>query len=134
MEQRTDVLAGLRAIPHCYYNPRGRKPLATATKKSRLGIRARREKKMATEGFCSDRGVVLDIQMGNDEGEEYVFLCYKLGVSYLHRRSVRVFHNGRRWYYQLQAILSERSGIIDSPAVRFLKKAVRYYGFNDKLQ
>lgn len=46
------------------------------------------------------------------------------------RRSVRVLHSGRRWWYQPQAILSERSGLIASPAVWFLSGLLRSHGYN----
>jgi len=63
-----------------------------------------------------DRGRVVDLQKGpNDD-----------------IRSVRVFHNGRRWWYQPQAIVTERSGLIDSPAIWFVCAILRAHGFDDE--
>eukprot|EP00521_Asterionellopsis_glacialis_P007185 CAMPEP_0195289262 /NCGR_PEP_ID=MMETSP0707-20130614/5611_1 /TAXON_ID=33640 /ORGANISM="Asterionellopsis glacialis, Strain CCMP134" /LENGTH=3115 /DNA_ID=CAMNT_0040349249 /DNA_START=115 /DNA_END=9462 /DNA_ORIENTATION=+ len=61
-----------------------------------------------------DRGKVVEIQQGQ-RGEQH---------------SIRVIHNGRRWGYQPQALLSERSGLIDSPAVWFIRKLLRAHGFD----
>lgn len=46
------------------------------------------------------------------------------------RRSIRVLHNSRRWYYQPQAIRSERSGLIECTSVWFLRDILRSHGFD----
>ena len=46
------------------------------------------------------------------------------------RRSVRVLFGGRRWWYQSQAIQSERSRLIDSPGVWFLRSLLRSHGYD----
>jgi len=43
---------------------------------------------------------------------------------------VRVLHNGRRWWYQPQAVLSEKSGLIEFPSVWFLGKVLRSHGYD----
>lgn len=47
-----------------------------------------------------------------------------------YRRSVRVIHNGRRWWYQPQALRSERSGLIESPGIWFLRGVLRAHGYD----
>jgi hypothetical protein len=37
-------------------------------------------------------------------------------------RSVRVLHLGRRWWYQPQALISENSGLVESPGVWFIRQ------------
>ena len=49
------------------------------------------------------------------------------------RQSVRVLFNGRRWWYQPQALASERSGLVESPAVRFLVDLLRSHGYDSSL-
>jgi len=60
------------------------------------------------------RGTVMEVQRG-PRGD---------------RQSVRVMHNGRRWWYQPQALLSERSGLLESRAVRFLRTILRSHGYD----
>jgi len=43
---------------------------------------------------------------------------------------VRVIYNGRRWWYQPQAILSERTGLIESPGAWFLRGILRAHGYD----
>jgi hypothetical protein len=45
-------------------------------------------------------------------------------------RSVRVMFNGRRWWYQPQAILSERSKLISSAGVWFVQTLLRVHGYH----
>lgn len=61
-----------------------------------------------------DRGAVVELQKGPN------------GQSH----SVRVLHGGRRWWYQPQAVVSERSGLIESAAVWFLHRILRAHAFN----
>lgn len=61
-----------------------------------------------------DRGTVLEVQNGPN-GE---------------RSSIRVLYNGRRWWYQPQAVVSERSGLIDSSGVWFLATLLRSHGYD----
>lgn len=61
-----------------------------------------------------DRGTVVELQKGPN------------GQSH----SVRVLHGGRRWWYQPQAVVSERSGLIESAAVWFLKRVLRAHAFD----
>jgi len=65
-----------------------------------------------------DRGTVLEVQRG-PRGD---------------RQSVRVLFGGRRWWYQPQALLSERSGLVESPAVRFLTDLLRAHGYDSNLR
>lgn len=53
-----------------------------------------------------------------------------LSLTIFHRRSIRVLHSGRRWWYQPQAVVSERSGLIDSAAVWFLSALLRAHGYD----
>ena len=46
------------------------------------------------------------------------------------RNSIRVLYNGRRWWYQPQAVVSERSGLIDSSGVWFLATLLRSHGYD----
>lgn len=48
----------------------------------------------------------------------------------LHSRSIRVIYNGRRWWYQPQAVVSERSGLIDSAATWFIHRMLRTHGYD----
>ena len=48
----------------------------------------------------------------------------------LRSRSIRVLYNGRRWWYQPQALISEQSGLIESPAVWFLNGVMRSHFFD----
>ncbi len=48
-------------------------------------------------------------------------------------QSVRVLFNGRRWWYQPHALISERSGLIEPPAVRFLVDILRSHGYDSNL-
>ena len=43
---------------------------------------------------------------------------------------MRVLHGGRRWWYQSQAVVSERSGLIESSAVWWLHQILRTHGFD----
>jgi len=61
-----------------------------------------------------DRGRVVEVQNGHN-GE---------------RHSIRVLYNGRRWWYQPQALVSERSGLVSTPAVWFLRKLLRAHGYD----
>ncbi|KAL7561760.1 hypothetical protein ACA910_013300 [Epithemia clementina (nom. ined.)] len=61
-----------------------------------------------------DRGTVVEVQNGPN-GE---------------RSSIRVLYNGRRWWYQPQAVVSERSGLIDSSGVWFLATFLRSHGYD----
>mmetsp|Transcript_36670 Transcript_36670/g.88593 ORF Transcript_36670/g.88593 Transcript_36670/m.88593 type:complete len:2896 (+) Transcript_36670:158-8845(+) len=63
-----------------------------------------------------ERGVIVELQQG-PEGE---------------RQSIRVLHDSRRWWYQPQAIVSEKSGLTDSPGVWFLKRTLRAHGYDPK--
>jgi hypothetical protein len=46
------------------------------------------------------------------------------------RYSIRVLYNGRRWWYQPQTLLAEKSGLIATPAVWFLQRILRSHGFD----
>jgi hypothetical protein len=46
------------------------------------------------------------------------------------RHSVRVVFNGRRWWYQPQALLSESSGLTESPTVWFLRTILRAHSYD----
>lgn len=46
------------------------------------------------------------------------------------RHSVRVLFGGRRWWYQPQAVVPERGGLIESPAVWFVSRILRTHGFD----
>lgn len=48
------------------------------------------------------------------------------------RRSVRVFHSGRRWWYPTKALVSERSGLIDSSGMHFIRRFLRVHGYDHK--
>lgn len=89
-----------------------------------------------------DRGVVVETQLGPN-GERYVRCSHCLGRRFYEapadfqlffvlssRRSVRVLFDGRRWWYQPQAIVPERSGLIETPGVWFLKKLLRAHSFD----
>ena len=41
-----------------------------------------------------------------------------------------MLHSGRRWWYHVQAIISEKSGLIESPIVWFLRGILRSHGFD----
>ncbi len=57
--------------------------------------------------------------------------CMHLSDDYIYcRRSIRVLHSGRRWWYQPQAVISERSGLIDSAAIWFLSGLLRVHGYD----
>jgi hypothetical protein len=43
---------------------------------------------------------------------------------------VRVLYNGRRWWYQPQAVMSERSFLIESPGVWFLRRILRSHNYD----
>jgi len=47
---------------------------------------------------------------------------------------IRVMCNGRRWYYQPQALILERSGLVESATIRFLLKILRSHGYDEKIQ
>lgn len=51
-------------------------------------------------------------------------------APFLCRRSVRALFNGRRWWYQPQAVMSERSLLIESPGVWFLRKILRSHSYD----
>ena len=59
-----------------------------------------------------------------------VQLTVVLRVCKPHRSSIRVLYNGRRWWYQPHAVVSERSGLIDSSGVWFLAKFLRSHGYD----
>ncbi|GKY93743.1 hypothetical protein MPSEU_000341400 [Mayamaea pseudoterrestris] len=61
----------------------------------------------------SERGLVVDFQNGAN-GET---------------KSVRVLHNQRRWWYQPSAIVSESSGLIETPAVFVIRRVLRAHGY-----
>ena len=61
-----------------------------------------------------DRGTVVEVQQGPN-GE---------------RHSVRALHCGRRWWYQPQAVQSERGGLIESSGIWFLHKVLRAHGYD----
>lgn len=63
-----------------------------------------------------DRGRVVDFQEGPN-GEKH---------------SVRVIHNSRRWWYQPQALVREKSGLIDGPGVWYLSKILRVHGYDHR--
>jgi hypothetical protein len=65
-----------------------------------------------------DRGSVMEVQRG-PRGD---------------RQSVRVVFNGRRWWYQPQALLSERSGLVESPAVRLIINILRSHGYSSMVE
>ncbi len=48
------------------------------------------------------------------------------------RHSIRVIYNSRRWWYQPQALVRERSGLIDSPGIWFLKGILRSHAYDEK--
>lgn len=50
----------------------------------------------------------------------------------VNRNSIRVIHNSRRWWYQPQALVRERSGLTDSPCIWFLKGILRSHGYDQK--
>jgi hypothetical protein len=49
--------------------------------------------------------------------------------SCLNSTSIRVLHDGRRWWYQPNCVVSEKSGLTDSPGVWFLKRFLRLHGY-----
>jgi hypothetical protein len=51
-------------------------------------------------------------------------------THFICRRSVRVLYNGRRWWYQPQAVLSERSCLVESPGVWFLRRMLRSHSYD----
>ncbi len=55
---------------------------------------------------------------------------YEFSDFLYRRRSVRVLHSGRKWWYQPQAIISEGSGLIDSAAIWFLSALLRVHGYD----
>ena len=60
-----------------------------------------------------------------------LFLTRSLTCSVLVRRhSVRVIHNSRRWWYQPQALVREKSGLTESPGVWFLRSILRSHGYD----
>jgi len=61
-----------------------------------------------------ERGTIVELQTGPNG----------------HKRSIRVLYNGRRWWYQPQAIISEGSGLIDSSGVWFVAALLRYHGYD----
>lgn len=46
------------------------------------------------------------------------------------RHSIRVLFNGRRWWYQPQTLLAEKSGLIATPAVWFVQRILRTHGYD----
>ncbi len=48
----------------------------------------------------------------------------------IQRHSIRVLYNGRRWWYQPQTLLAEKSGLIATPAVWFIQRILRAHGFD----
>jgi hypothetical protein len=83
-----------------------------------------------------ERGAVFDVQEGPN-GERYdkflddiVFILEYYTTNFNHgRHSIRIIHNLRKWWYQPQALIREKSGLIDSPAVWFLSKILRAHGY-----
>uniref|UniRef100_A0A7S3KWR1 HECT domain-containing protein n=1 Tax=Amphora coffeiformis TaxID=265554 RepID=A0A7S3KWR1_9STRA len=61
-----------------------------------------------------DRGTVVELQ-GSPNGES---------------RSIRVIFNGRRWWYQPQALLSESSGLIETAGVWFVRRLLRAHAYH----
>jgi hypothetical protein len=53
-----------------------------------------------------------------------------LFVIATNRHSVRVLYNGRRWWYQPQALLPEKSGLTESPGVWFIRAILRAHGYD----
>lgn len=47
---------------------------------------------------------------------------------------MRVVFNGRRWWYHPDALLSERSGLVESPTVRFVKNILRSHGYDMNME
>ena len=48
------------------------------------------------------------------------------------RRSVRVVYCGRRWWYQPQALVAEKSGLIETAGVRFLCSLLRAHAYDHR--
>jgi len=61
-----------------------------------------------------DRGQVVEVQQGSN-GERY---------------SIRVLFNGRRWWYQPQTLLSEKSSQVATPGIWFIQRILRSHGYN----
>lgn len=47
-------------------------------------------------------------------------------------QSVRVLHNGRRWWYRPQSVLAEKSGLIEAPSIWLIRKMLRAHGLNSE--
>ena len=86
-----------------------------------------------------DRGTVVEIQegpSGERYGDSHVMPSARSDIPFLtsplplFRRSVRVLHKNRRWWYQPQALLSEKSGLTESPAVWFIRMILRAHGYD----
>eukprot|EP00592_Proboscia_alata_P009438 CAMPEP_0194361474 /NCGR_PEP_ID=MMETSP0174-20130528/9057_1 /TAXON_ID=216777 /ORGANISM="Proboscia alata, Strain PI-D3" /LENGTH=3162 /DNA_ID=CAMNT_0039133703 /DNA_START=62 /DNA_END=9550 /DNA_ORIENTATION=- len=68
-----------------------------------------------------DCGTVLEVQRST-------------GSRGAERSSIRVLFNGRRWWYQPHALLSEKSGLIECPSVRFVVSVLRAHGFDSSMK
>lgn len=51
-------------------------------------------------------------------------------ISLRNRCAIHVSFNANQWWYQPQALLTERSGLIESPSVWFLHRALRTHGYD----
>lgn len=60
-----------------------------------------------------ERGRVIEVQEGTSR-----------------ERQIRVLCRGQRWWYQAHALLTERSGLIDSAGVWFLRRGLRSHGYD----
>ncbi|GMI11426.1 hypothetical protein TrRE_jg3934, partial [Triparma retinervis] len=63
-----------------------------------------------------DRGTVIEIQTGHRGDTQ-----------------IRVIHNSRKWWYQPAALLSERSGLLESTSVMILREILRAHAFSVSL-
>jgi len=70
----------------------------------------------ATNGplLPGNRGIIIELQ--GEQGS---------------RQSIRVIYDSRRWWYQPQALVCERSGLTDPPGVWFLKGILRSHGYDE---
>ena len=51
-------------------------------------------------------------------------------MAKIYRHSIRVLYNGRRWWYQPQTLLTEKSGLISTPAVWLIQRILRAHGYD----
>lgn len=88
-----------------------------------------------------DRGVVVELQ--GSPSARWVLITAVTVLLVLHifwltfcclalfcSRSIRVIFNGRRWWYQPQALLSEKSGLIETAGVWFVRRLLRAHAFD----